>query len=104
MTKYETEQLAIAEKNIRAIIRRSTLRPEEKDDMLKQVKRYMHFLMGVQSNEHHIRLVYYEAAFEVYNYLRKTHQLERKVVGMRRDIVTGMHEVLQKLSVETLKD
>ena len=101
MTKYENEQLATAVKNIEAVMNNKLSTTAERREMLVQLNEYLRFLEDVQANLHHIRLAYWEAAFEVYNYLRKTRQLERRVVGMRKDIVKSMHEELRRLVVQT---
>jgi hypothetical protein len=101
MTNYENEQLATAVKNIEAIMNNKLSTTAERLEMLVQLKDYLFFLEDVQDHKHHIRLAYWEAAFEVYNYLRKTRQLERRVVGMRKDIVKSMHEELRRLVVQT---
>ncbi len=100
MTKYEKEQLAIAMKNIKAIMKKHKGNDGDKTEMLLMLIEYLLFLDGVQSHKQRIRLSYWEAAFEVNNYLRKTHQLERRVVGMRRDIVDGMRNELENLFFE----
>ncbi|MBQ2208743.1 MAG: hypothetical protein II404_02120 [Prevotella sp.] len=103
MTKYEKEQLAIAKANIKAIMKKHKLNSDDNREMILMLKEYLFFLAGVQYEKHRIRLCYWEAAFEVYNYLRKTHQLERRVVGMRQDIVGGMHKALCDLFGEIKK-
>ena len=100
MTNYENEQLATAVKNIEAVMNNKLSTTAERREMLVQLKGYLFFLEDVQDHKHHIRLAYWEAAFEVYNFLRKTRQLERRVVGMRRDLVDGMRKELQNLFVE----
>jgi hypothetical protein len=100
MTKYENEQLAIAKENIKAIMKKHKGNDGDKAEILWMLIEYLLFLDGVHSHKQWIRLSYWEAAFEVYNYLRKTHQLERRVVGMRRDLVDGMRKELQNLFVE----
>ena len=97
MTNYEKEQLAAAVKNIEAIMNNKLGTTAERREMLVQLNNYLFFLAEVQDHEHHIRLAYWEAAFEVYNYLRKTRQLERRVVGMRKDILLSMHKELRRL-------
>ena len=101
MTNYEKEQLATAVKNIEAVMNNKLSTKAERREMLVQLNEYLRFLEDVQDHEHHIRLAYWEAAFEVYNFLRKTRQLERRVVGMRQDIVKSMHEELRRLVVQT---
>ena len=100
MTNYEKEQLATAVKNIEAVMNNKLSTKAERREMLVQLNEYLFFLADVQGNEHHIRLAYWEAAFEVYNFLRKTRQLERRVVGMRQDIVKSMHEEIRRLVEE----
>ena len=100
MTDYEKEQLAIAKANIKAIMKKHKGNKDDKSEMLLMLIKYLLFLDGVQLHKQRIRLSYWEAAFEVNNYLRKTHQLERRVVGMRRDIVDGMRNELENLFFE----
>ena len=100
MTDYEKEQLAIAKANIKAIMKKHKGNDGDKAEMLLMLIKYLLFLDGVQLHKQRIRLSYWVAAFEVNNYLRKTHQLERRVVGMRRDIVDGMRNELENLFFE----
>lgn len=101
MTRYERKQLDTAIKNIKAIIRKheqSLLRTDaDVEEMIGQLVAYVHYLCGVQNHEHRIRLAYWETAFQVYNFLRKTHQLERKVVGMKPSVLMPLIMELEYL-------
>ena len=96
----EIKHLSVAEVNIRNIMQRNFRDVKDRREMLEQVGEYLKFLCGVQAHRHDIRLAYFTAAYEVYNYLRVNRQLRQDVVGVDPVVREAMELVLSKLLAE----
>ncbi len=96
----EIKHLSVAEVNIRNIMQRNFRDEKDRREMLEQVGEYLKFLCGVQAHRHTIRLAYFTAAYEVYNYLRVNRQLRQDVVGVDPVVREAIEMVLSKLLAE----
>ena len=99
MKKVDIRYLEQAEANIRHIMQRNFKKASDRQEMLEQLGEYFRFLCGVQGRRHLIRLAYYTAAYEVYNYLRVNRQLRQDVEGVDPEVRTEMEQMLSKLLV-----